>query len=198
MKSYKIPKIPTKLCELAFKYGTDKCVRIKHPFTAYYYKILKSKRKSIKKIIEIGVGLKRRHSRSPKNTMGASLYMWKDFFLNAQIYGADNDPRTMFRDGRIKTVFVDQSKKEDLMRLVEATGSDIDLVIDDASHIPELQASTCTTLMPLLKKNVVYIIEDVMDPSIVLYLKKYDYQVVEPNERRFPDDRLVVVRNKNG
>ena len=186
----------TELCRIAFKYGTDKCKKIKHPFTPYYYKILSKKRKSVKKVIEIGIGLKRHHSNSPKNTIGAGLYMWRDYFPNAKVFGADIDPNTMFADDRIQTFVCDQSSKKDLVKLIKNTGSDIDLVIDDGSHIPEHQIFTCLTLMPLLDKKVIYIIEDVRDENIARKLTAYDYEVILPKEHKYPDDRLVVIKQK--
>src|SRR3989344_4764947 len=126
----------TKLFKIAYKYGTDKCPQIKHSYTPFYYKLLNRRRKSIKKVLEIGIGyyktmqdvaviydrgLKRYYHR------GASLKMWRDFFPNAQIYGADIRPETIFEDERIKTYLCDERKEKDLIRLIEKTGSDIDL-----------------------------------------------------------------------
>lgn len=42
----------TELCELAYKYGTDKCPQIKHFYTPYYYKLFKDRRLSVKKVLE--------------------------------------------------------------------------------------------------------------------------------------------------
>src|SRR5215212_8637538 len=97
----------TKLCKIAYKYGTDKCPQLRHTYTPFYYQLLKNKRHKIKKVLEIGIGrykgieknetiydpgLKRHYHR------GASLYMWRDFLPEAQIYGADIVPETIFKD----------------------------------------------------------------------------------------------------
>jgi hypothetical protein len=196
---FRVPAEKTELCDLALKYRTDKCEAIKHPFTHFYFDLLSPQKRSIKKVLEIGVGLKRPGSHS-ENRTGASLYMWKDFLPSALIYGADIDPLTMFRDGRIKTFLCDQSKKEDLENLIRQTGSNLDLVIDDASHDPSLQISTCQTLMPLLHKDVLYIIEDVANQGIERRLRMFDTTVISlraSNGRRYPDDKLIVVRNKD-
>jgi len=126
--------------------------------------------------------------------------MWQDFLPNANIYGADVDPLTMFKDGRIKTYLCDQRNKEDLENLIKQTGSNIDIVIDDASHDPSYQVSTCETLMPLLKKDVVYIIEDVANQGIERRLRSFDTTVISlrgSHGRRYPDDKLIVVRNRD-
>jgi len=196
----------TELCELAYRYGTDKCSRIKHPYTPFYYKILKDKKQTIKKVLEMGVGvyegmkhvesaydpkLKRRYQR------GASLKMWRDFFPNAQVYGADYEKAVMFTDDRIQTFMCDERKKEDIENLVKQTGSDIDLFVDDGSHRKEDQIFLCKTIMPLLKKDVIYIIEDVGFPDhISRALSEYDCQVPRIKSR-WPKSRLIVVSNKN-
>lgn len=190
-----MPNDITELCKLAFKYGSDKCPQIKHTYTPYYFDLLKERRLTIKKVLEVGVG------------EGASLRMWRDFFPNAKVYGADIESGLLIKEDRIESFRCDQSSKDDLLELIKKTGSDIDLVIDDGSHIPEHQVFTCLTLMPRLKKNVIYVIEDVADPSIKEHLGNYDYQIPEleyiRSRHRWKFDisksnRLIIVRHKNG
>lgn len=173
------------LTKLAIKYGTDRHPGSKHSYTPYYYTLFKSDRKKIKKILEIGVG------------EGPGLLMWQDFFPNAKIFGADNDPKRIFKENRIDVFYCDQSSKENLIALMGITGGDLDIVIDDGSHRPEDQVLTCLTLMPLLKKNAIYIIEDVADLSIVKSLTEYNIEIPALQRRRPRyDDFLIVVRHK--
>lgn len=177
----------TPLCKLAFKYRSDKCERLgRHTYTEYYYDLLKARRKTIKKVLEIGIG------------KGASLKMWRDFFPNAKIYGVDYRPDFLIKEDRIESILCDQRRREHLVSLIEKTGSDIDLVVEDASHRSRDQVFTCLTLMPLLKKEAIYIIEDVSQPNIVERIGQYQYDVEIPKipyRNRF-DNRLVVVRHK--
>ncbi len=196
----------TELCKIAFKYGTDKCPQIKHSYTPFYYKLLKSKKHSIKKVLELGIG----HYRNMKNFeviydptlkrylhRGASLYMWRDFFPEAQIFGADIIPDAIFSDDRIKTFLCDERKKEDLKKLIQDTGPDIDLFIDDASHHVDDQIFAAQTIMPLINKNVIYIIEDVgHSKKISKELDEYD-TYVPPIPRKWTGGMLVVIRNKS-
>jgi hypothetical protein len=186
---------PDLLSELALKYLTDKCPQIKHPFTPFYFELLKDKQKSIKKVLEIGVGYPEMSNTRP-HRLGASLFMWRDFFPNAQIYGADIYPGAIFTDNRIETFLRDQTNKEDLEKLIGKIGSDIDLVVDDGSHKTKDQIFTCLTSMPLLKNDVIYIIEDVTEPeAIAAALDMYNCQI--PNlRRRFRDDNVIVVTHK--
>ena len=171
------------LTKLAIKYKTDKCPQIKHPYTPVYFELLKDKRESVKKVLEIGIG------------KGASLLMWRDFFPNAQIYGVDIIPEALVSGKRIKSYLCDQTKESDLQELIKNIGSDLDLIIDDGSHIRADQLFACKTLMPLVKKDVLYIIEDVRDPQIAAsYLSEYNCEI-PPMRRRYRDDNIILVRN---
>jgi hypothetical protein len=171
----------TKLCKIAYKYGTDKCPQLNHCYTPFYYELLKNRLYSIKKVLEIGIGNRQIQKEFITHyTTGASLRMWRDFLPNAQIYGADNDPETMFKSRRIKTIICDETKKEDLEKLIEITGRDIDLLIDDGSHNSRDQNFLCQTLKPILKKDVIYIIEDVRLPRTLTRLLS-NYKTVIPN-----------------
>src|SRR3990167_4964363 len=139
----------TPLCELALKYRSDKCPkRGKHTYTPYYYNLFKNKKNSVKKVLEIGIG------------KGASLLMWRDFFPNAKIYGADYRESSLIKRDRIESILCDQRRKNHLTNLIDSIGPNIDLIIDNGSHQPRYQVFTCVTLMPLIKKGVIYIIED--------------------------------------
>ena len=188
----------TELCVLAQKYGSDKCPQTNHhSYTPFYFELFKNKRKQVKKVLEMGVGHPRNMWHYKNYKMGASMYMWRDFFPNAQIYGADIFPGCIFKTDRIETFLCDQSDEESLKPLVKKTGADIDLFVDDGSHQVEHQVLTCKTLMPLLKKGVIYIIEDMIDPNMVARdLAEYDTELVRFPMGRGKDDTLLVVRQK--
>ena len=172
-----------KLTELAIKYKTDKWG--KHHYTPHYYEMFRnnSKRRRVKKVLEIGVG------------EGAGLRMFRDFFPNAMIYAADNKVGRLFKENRIKVFLCDQSKGHDLIYLFGNVGLDMDLVIDDGSHKPKDQVYTCMSVMPRLKKDCIYVIEDVADISILEPISKiYSTNTIECGERY--DDRLIVVKHK--
>jgi hypothetical protein len=189
----------TELCKLAYKYGSDKCPEIGHQYTPFYYEFLKDKRQSIKKVLEMGVGSTRQYKHIANYHLGASLYMWRDFFPNAQIYGGDIVPSSVFEDGRVKTFLCDERNEGDIKRLIEQTGSDIDLVVDDASHHIADQRFLFKTLMPLLKKDVIYIIEDCgRTRSLSKELGEYDCFIPKliPNDRPSAHDGIIVITNK--
>jgi hypothetical protein len=188
----------TELCDLAWKYGTDKCPKIKHNYTPIYYDLLKDKRDSFKKILEIGIGDGERMSHEkipPHYQKGASLRMWRDFFPKAHIYGVDIIPNCLFQDERITTFLADATNDFELSNIIKDIGSDIDMVIDDGGHSLVSQLQTFGILMPLLKKDVIYIIEDARFPdSIKEKLSDYDCRVLRLSRRR--QDTLIIIKNK--
>ena len=197
-------KFETPLCELAFKYKTDKCPQIGHTYTPQYYRLLKDKKESFKKVLELGVGTVVSMKHVEGYIPGASLRMWRDFFPNAQVYGTDIDPRCMFEDDRIKTFLVNTTRERELKKLIQEIGSDIDSVIDDGPHQVRVQLRTVRSLMPLLNKGVIYIIEDSHHPyALKDNLPEYDCEVLdltkEPTElykNGKKDNSLVIVKHK--
>lgn len=177
------------LSEIAFKYKTDKCPQIKHHFTEFYEQMFAGRRLEVKKVLEIGIGLM-----APYYVKGASLYMWREYFPNATIYGADINPELIFADDRIITYLCDQTKRKDLRRLIKDVGSDVDIFIDDGLHTPESQIMTCLTIKPLIP-NATYIIEDAGHRWIMKELP-YHCQTLRHSHLKYNDDCLIIVGDK--
>ena len=169
------------LTKLAIKYGTDKWG--KH-YTPYYYNLYrnKSKRRNVRKVLEIGVG------------EGAGLRTFRDFFPNAVIYGAEIADDRIFEEDRIKVYKCDQSKAVDLIRLLQKTGRDIDLVVEDGSHKPFDQVVTCLEILPDLERGTTYVIEDVADIRVFKEIKKYYSQAELVRLGKRYDDQLVIIK----
>jgi hypothetical protein len=166
------------LTELAIKHKTDKWG--KHNYTPVYYDLLKHRRDEIKKMLEIGIA------------EGAGVKMFKEFFPKAIIYGLENDHKRVVASDKWNRIDVfegDQAKASDLDDLLYFTGNDLDIVIDDGSHVPAHQLFTANYLMPYLKKDCVYIIEDVSDESIANEIP--NSRVLKVGDRY--DDRLIII-----
>ena len=186
----------TPLCKLAYRYRTDKCPRIKHVYTPFYYELFKEKKQFIKKVLEMGIGYDEtmRHCGNLYK-VGASLRMWRDFFPNAQVHGADISPVAMFTNERITTHLCDERKKSDIERLVEKTGSDIDLFVDDGWHHYNTQIFLAKTILPLLNNNVIYIIEDVShNRTIARALSEYNCETPYLKDRKTRHGKLMIIR----
>ncbi len=144
--------------ELFTHFGTDKGVWGYSP--AYERHLGGHRRFDVKKVLEIGIcGFRD----IPNNVVGASLFAWREFFPNADIYGLDNDPRFIFNDQfRIHTALCNAY---DLRSLGTALSNwqplAFDFICDDAVHDPLPQMELCRMLWPSLKSGGVYAIEDV-------------------------------------
>ena len=145
--------------------------------------LFKDKKLTIKKVVEIGV------------QTGASLRMWRDFFPKATIFGADINKDCLFEEDGIKTFLCDQTKAADLKKLIKKIGKDIDIFIEDGSHNPDVQVFTCLTVMPLLSKKALYVIEDVGHKEIAAKLSMYNCEFKRKSKMTYVDDRLLLVRN---
>jgi len=115
-----------------------------------YHRHLNRFRGQKPRILEIGV------------YSGGSLDMWQEYFgKGCQIYGADIEPscRAYEREG-VKILIGDQSKR-DFWRDVKSELAPLDVVIDDGSHVPEMQITSLEELLPHLNPGGVYICEDI-------------------------------------
>ena len=99
---------------------------------------------------------------------GGSLEIWAKYFNNAiNIIGVDIDERCRnlnFEDNRISLVIgnsIDQTAQtEVLSMLAETDCSELDIIIDDGSHISQDIISNFLIWFPYLKPKGIYIIED--------------------------------------
>jgi hypothetical protein len=86
--------------------------------------------------------------------------VWKEYFPNGTVIGADIDEAVKsYCAPRILTEVIDQSNIEDLVQLGVKHGP-FDIVIEDGSHQWTHQIMTFKTLFPFLNKDGFYIVED--------------------------------------
>ncbi len=184
----------TPLCELAMKYHSDKCPRLGHCYTPIYYNLFRDKRNSVQKVLEMGIGLESYRTKNPHYIVGAGLRMWRDFFPGAQIFGADIERESLFTEDRVQTFYCDNRNPNNLRDLINQTGNDIDIVIDDASHHIHDQVFLLRNLMPLLNKKVTYFMEDCYRPNQMLkMIKEYHCEVPEMPQNDGPERGSLLV-----
>jgi glycosyltransferase involved in cell wall biosynthesis len=143
------------LTMLANKYASDKGTQVLYAghhgprlhFTTVYNKFMKDIRFEKLNILEIGVG------------SGPSLKMWYDYFPNSTIHAIDIESQVQHNNDRVTTHICDQSNRDQLNDLMKMIG-DVDLIIDDGSHVVSHQQISLGTLFPYLKSNGQYWIED--------------------------------------
>jgi demethylmacrocin O-methyltransferase len=140
------------LNKLGSIYGTDKVGD--HFYTSHYMTHLKRFKYKKINLLEIGVG----GYESP-DVGGESLRMWKKYFPFGKIFSLDIHDKSSLQENRIKIFKGSQIDIEFLNHVTTVTG-DLDIIIDDGSHINEHVIETFKVLFPKLKDGGVYVIED--------------------------------------
>jgi len=133
-------------------YGTDKIGT--HFYTPHYQTHLRRFKYKRINLLEIGVG-------GYENPYGGgrSLRMWKKYFPFGKIFSLDIYDKSALQENRIKIFKGSQVDKNFLDKVIEVTG-EIDIIIDDGSHINEHVIETFNLLFPKLKDGGIYVIED--------------------------------------
>jgi hypothetical protein len=142
---------------LACLHGTDKS-SYQHGYTRLYKTHFASRRSTVRRLLEIGVGGITSQRGYETTEGGQSLRMWRDYFPNAEIVGIDinakavSGPRIRFEQG-------DQSDPVFLRALIDKYGP-FDIVIDDGSHIGSHITASFATLWSAVTPGGMYVIED--------------------------------------
>lgn len=141
-----------------------------HRYTEVYEILFHSIRKDILNVLECGIGTS--NLALPANMglgarPGASLRVWRDFFPNAMVYGADIDPEIQFSENRIATFVMDQTNPDSVASaLVGFHPKTFDLIIDDGLHTFEANLNFFNNSNFLLSERGLYIIEDVTPTNL--------------------------------
>lgn len=203
------------LSELCEKYGSDKgFIKINidkkpfnwhpHTYTTYYHSIFNLSRENIKYVFECGLGTNNPNLKSnmtENGIPGASHRVWRDYFFNAQIYGGDIDKKVLFEEDRIKTFYVDQldtNSIKSMWKTIEV--ENFDIIIDDGLHEPEANYNFFINSFHKLKKNGIFVIEDVPNNCISNLqnkLKNYDIDIVvgfTKTKKIYQDNNLIIIR----
>ena len=186
-------------------YGSDKGGRNNHHnYAQYYSEIFSNKKDKIQNFLEIGLG-----SNNPEvpSNMGldgkplASLRAWRDYFKNANIYGADIDKNILKNEERIKTFYVDQTDPTTIKEMFRDIGiSKFDIILEDGLH--EYNANICffENAIDFLARDGVYIIEDVYykdQEKFIKYFEKksYNFSIIDIfHEKNIANNCLIVVK----
>lgn len=180
--------------ELFTKYGTDKGI---WGYTPAYERFFGIRRASVRRVLEIGICGRRD---IPNNVIGASLFAWRDYFPNAEIYGIDNDSQWIFNDqARIHTACANAYDPRDLRRaLVEMGAGYFDFICDDAVHDPLPQTNLLKDLWPHLSPDGVYAMEDVCpyklpDHNLEHMIRNFPINAKVEAFETHKDERLLII-----
>lgn len=131
---------------LAKKCGTDK---FEQGYMKYYAEYFDCLRERPIRLLEIGI------------QSGSSLRFWERYFLNARIWGLDIDASCKEHEtDKTKVIIGDQENHAFLREVIDASGGNYDIVIDDGGHLISQQKTSFKVLFDSLKNGGIYVIED--------------------------------------
>lgn len=165
------------------QYGSDKASL--HDYHLIYGTVL-SEKIAIENILEVGMGTNNLGVASNMGKLGkpgASLRAFRDFCVNAEIYGADIDKQILFSEERITTFYVDQTDSKTFQQLKNNLPKSFDLVIDDGLHSPNANIATLDFGLQIIKKNGWVIVEDINVESLSIW--KVIYYLISENFEPF-------------
>ena len=186
-----------------------------HNYTFFYENIFNEYKNESIKIFEMGVGVP---SCMGIGSWAGSLLGWKEYFPNSIIFSADYDTNYLYCDERIKSYYVDQENIDsinDMWKNMEEHYFDI--IVDDGPHTYSSNILFYKNSIYKLKKNGIYIIEDVnldfinelfdeindfnknnniiteMEKLIIPWSKKF----VHSSERILKMNNLIIIQKYN-
>ena len=203
------------LNSLCDKYGSDKGEIatsghpydwISHSYADFYERQFGAYRKLVTNVFECGIGSNNpavASNMGADGKPGASLRVWRDYFPNAQIVGADIDRDILFNEDRIRSVFCDQTDPQTIAEMWHALAPvKFDIMIDDGLHTYDAGACLFEHSFHMLKPGGLYIIEDVLEDCLeqfgaFLTTKRVNWDYVTLYGDGVPSMRnsLVLIRN---
>jgi hypothetical protein len=214
---------PTDLCCIMGKFKSDKgsinITESHHNYSIIYNELFKDIRFRKLNIFELGIGTinQRLVSHMPPNGFsGASLYAWREYFPNSNIYGGDIDTECLFDDERIKTFVCDQTDPLSIKNLWNQLDSKekMDIIIEDGLHTFEANIMFFENSIHRLNKGGIYIVEDIdckpynnglfhfkqKLPELKIKYPDLTFQLLEipcPGKKtRSSDNTLLIVKKK--
>jgi hypothetical protein len=148
------------LNEIAHKHGADKASdlvgRETHGYADFYEQLV-SKYPADLKLLEIGLW--------DPQLPGASPRMWREFLPKSVLFGMDiaPDSKSLEAECNMKVAILDQSNVAQLNAAMAEFGN-MDIIIDDGSHINHHFVTSLYTLWPYLSPGGTYCIEDLHAP----------------------------------
>ncbi|MBZ5514918.1 MAG: DUF616 domain-containing protein [Acidobacteriia bacterium] len=154
-----------RLDQLANKYKSDKGTLYynAHGYAALYERYFDPIKDHSIRLLEIGL---LRHDIQARNPGGPyddtpSLFMWREYFPNAEIVGFDiaDFTKAPVLPG-CKIVRGDMGNPDHLLSVMRDASGTFDIIIDDGSHASHHQQLALGILFPYLKEGGYYVIED--------------------------------------
>jgi hypothetical protein len=157
-----------------------------HSYIAVYERLLEPYRKRDITLLEIGVW------------QGGSLLLWADYFPTGRIVGIDVSLSAVLAAvhevPRIVLIEGDATRPECIDRGI----TEVDIVIDDGSHVLDEQVSSFLAIAPRLKAGGLYVIEDIWPFENALRLQQEipGSQIINRRSVRGRLDDVLLVYQK--
>ena len=176
-----------------------------HTFADLYSRLFRHCRQDVRKVFECGLGTNNPDlpsSMGARGKPGASLRVWRDYFPNAMVYGADIDRDILFSEERIKTFYVDQLDPRAITAFWSEVGeADFDLMIDDGLHTFEAGSTLFLHSIDRLSASGIYVIEDVTLADLLKFKSFFqgrdyvvEYVVLHRPDTLLGDNSMILVR----
>jgi len=92
---------------------------------------------------------------------GDSVKFWEAYLPNAELHFIDHSMAYVnYHSKRSKYHLADQGNPADLKKVIEITGGEFDVIIDDGGHTMSQQITSFIELFPHIKSGGMYIVED--------------------------------------
>jgi predicted O-methyltransferase YrrM len=133
----------------------------------FYNDLFAKKRETAKSVLEIGV------------YNGQSILLWRDFFVNANIYGVDITPAPdsiVAEPNRISHYQLDAYTQNGVSYLRQLQWGGFDIIIDDGPHTLESMIFFLKNYIHLLAPKGILVLEDIIDLSWTPYL----FSLIDP------------------
>lgn len=168
------------------RYGTDKMTS--HSYQDVYNELFYKYKNTCRNILEIGFD------------GGFALQSYSEYFMNAIVYGIDiKDNRASNVNPNIKVYIGDACSDESINHF----NTEFDIIVEDASHLPEHQIQHFKDYSKFIKKGGVYIIEDVHENAInrvvneiSSYASEFTYKIYDLRHIKNRFDDIMIVYTK--
>jgi hypothetical protein len=176
-----------------------------HTYTEIYELLFRPVKFTARNIFECGIGSKNpqiEYNMGENGIPGASLRVWRDFFPNALVWGADIDKEALFEEDRIKTGYMDQTNPGEVGQFFDSAQTRFDVMIDDGLHSWKAAKCLFDNAIGYLAGNGVYIIEDASIETMKLFCdsmisnKNYIIKYLNMETPRDFGNNLIIVRKK--
>jgi hypothetical protein len=201
----------TELCKIMSKHGSDKGIGY-HNYTTLYHNLFAPFKDTKINILEVGLGTN--NVNVPSNMgangiPGASLRGWEEYFSHPEsiVVGLDIDKNVLFQTNKIKTFYCDQTDPnsiENVWNLIPNI-TEFDIILDDGLHTYEAGITFLENSIHKLKKEGIYIIEDLLPVSQALFAtriqelkEKYSLTFIDivsiPHTNKIDNCILLIVK----